>query len=303
MVSYFFHFLFEKFQSSKSLKSLPAINYFNFFCCYINVNVSTTSLIITVKHAYLNKTLHSHLLLQVMRRLDLFLVIVTDSWAAEPRMCTECLGTCERVWHYEPAPLWKSAPAAYFPPCTCWSGHRIHAQEAPGTTATRNQRANTYAPLTQRPRSYRWAITDVMAHWWSLGSPPPRGDDRLVFPARHWGRKHLTREVTRRGRGRGVKWHHHAPVEVLVNKLQLFEWELDTHQRCDLSECIFKRFDSCDFVFCFLFRGKKRERKKTKNKPPRSTIEHNAPDLWPPDARLSSAASPLKLVGICQWKN
>ena len=68
--------------------------------------------------------------------------------------------------------------------------------------------------------------------------------------------------------------------------------------RIDSVSVLLKRFDSCDFVFRFLFR----EEKKTTSRP---EVRLNVTRLirGPPNARLSSSASPLKLVWICQWRN
>lgn len=181
-------------------------------------------------------------------------------------MCGMCLGT------WDVCGIWTRSIMEVHPRCLLST---VHLLEWVPDTHSRGSRDYCHAisncththSYKQKPHSYRWPITSVMAHWRTLSSPLPCGDDRPVLLL-YTGEAYFTQENIRRGRGVKFNLTPSCPVHVLVNKLELYGGQWQSYQSDDLRESI-KRFHCCDFVFRPLFR---------ESSPPWSSTERN--DAW-----------------------
>lgn len=177
-------------------------------------------------------------------------------------MCRGCPGT-RSIMEVQPSCLPPTVHLFERVPDTCsrGSGDRCHAISHCKHTHTETAFIQVAHYISNGPLMEPQQPTTM---WWWWAS----------FPALRWGEIFHT----------GSYWKSEVseialscPFQVLVNKLQLSGAISD-----DLGECVLKGFHSCDFVFWALCR---------ENKPLWSTIERNAPDLWPKRTSLIGGVS------------
>lgn len=154
-------------------------------------------------------------------------------------------------------------PAAYFSPSTCYWVPDTYSRGS-GEYCNAISKCTHSHSYTQKPHSYRWPITSVIAHWWSLSYHVVMMGS-LFYSMLRRNISHRSEQKRKRSKMK-IKSDTIMPCLGFSQQIAAIwrQWEWA------LSELSLKRFHSC-YVFGLL---------SMKNNQSRGSVEDNVSDLW-----------------------